>query len=216
MFDKNRFSEILKNIYNTYDNQRLFAEATGVNRGYLSRYINKKIDSPPSPKILKGIADASKGITTYEELMKICGHVTEKTFGNNSMVNNNISVITIFEFLNGKKQPYNDLWIDKSILEPSHQYFAFKTNDDSMLPLLGKGDIAIIEKSNSYQNGNTCLISIDNDILIRKIVDFKDYIELYTAIPYSQPTKITNEEKTKNKFKVLGKVIRVENSSAFK
>ena len=26
----------------------------------------------------------------------------------------------------------------------------------------------------------------------------------------------TNEEKTKNKFKVLGKVIRVENSSAFK
>lgn len=102
MFDKNRFSEILKNIYNTYDNQRLFAEATGVNRGYLSRYINKKIDSPPSPKILKGIADASKGITTYEELMKICGHVTEKTFGNNSMVNNNISVITIFEFLNGK------------------------------------------------------------------------------------------------------------------
>ena len=76
MFDKKIFSEILKKIYNTFNTQRDFADATGVNRGYLSRYMNEKIPHPPSPKILLNIAKASKGITTYEELMAVCGYTT--------------------------------------------------------------------------------------------------------------------------------------------
>lgn len=74
MFDKESFSEILKKIYNTYNNQRDFANATGVNRGYLSQYMNLKLNSPPKPNILKKIADSSKGITNYDELMEICGY----------------------------------------------------------------------------------------------------------------------------------------------
>ena len=77
MFDKKAFSEILTKIYNTYSNQRDFADATDVNRAYLSQYINQKLDNPPTPKILMKIAKASKGITTYEELMKVCGHINE-------------------------------------------------------------------------------------------------------------------------------------------
>lgn len=77
MFDKKTFSEILTKIYNTYSNQREFADATDVNRAYLSQYINQKLDNPPTPKILAKIANASKGITTYEELMLICGHIKE-------------------------------------------------------------------------------------------------------------------------------------------
>ena len=85
------------------------------------------------------------------------------------------------------------------------------------LPLVGTGDIAIIEKSDTYESGQTCLISIDNTtIFIRKIIDFNNYIELHTAFPYSQPLKISIEDKQKRNFKILGKVIRVENSSAFK
>lgn len=80
----------------------------------------------------------------------------------------------------------------------------------------GIGDIVIVEKSNTYENGNTCLISVDNSIIIRKIIDFKDYIELHTAIPYTQPIKMTNDEKQARNFKVFGKVIKVENFSAFK
>ena len=98
-----------------------------------------------------------------------------------------------------------------------HNYFGYRINDDSMLPLVGIGDLAIIEEINSYSNGQTCLISIDDKtIFIRKIIDFKEYIELHTAIPYSQPIKLTDEEKQKRNFKILGKVIKVENSSAFK
>lgn len=75
MFNKELFSQILNKIYKTYNNQRDFANAAEVNRSYLSQYINQKLDNPPTPKILVKIANASHGITTYEELMKICGHI---------------------------------------------------------------------------------------------------------------------------------------------
>ena len=74
MFDKESFSKILINIYKSYNNQREFAEATGVNRAYLSQYMNMKLDNPPTPKILMGIANASKNLTTYAELMQTCGY----------------------------------------------------------------------------------------------------------------------------------------------
>lgn len=73
-FNKNKFASILKKINETYENQTYFASASGVNRTYLSQYMNLKLDTPPSPKILLGIAYASKGTTTYNELMQICGY----------------------------------------------------------------------------------------------------------------------------------------------
>ena len=59
-FDKEKFSKILNEIYKTYPNQRNFASAMGISRGYLSQYINKKLKNPPTPKVLKKIAESSK------------------------------------------------------------------------------------------------------------------------------------------------------------
>jgi len=77
MFNKETFSQILIRIYKTYNNQRDFADAAEVNRAYLSQYMNGKLENPPTPKILVKIANASHGLTTYEELMTICGHIKE-------------------------------------------------------------------------------------------------------------------------------------------
>ena len=212
-FDKEKFSIILKNISSLYDNQREFAKKADVNRTYISRYINLNIKNPPTPKVLERIAESSKGITTYEELMDICGYYI---FGNNSIVNNDITTIPLFINNNGTLKQDTDLIIERKKLVETRQYFAYKSSDDTMLPLLGKGDTAIIEKTASFENGNTCLISLDNStIIIRKILDFKDYIELHTIIPYNQPIKLTNDDIKVRNFKILGKVIRVENESAF-
>lgn len=75
MFDKQLFSEILKKIYNTFNNQRDFANSTGVNRAYLSQYMNQKLDNPPTPKILERIANNSNGIVSYAQLMEVCGYI---------------------------------------------------------------------------------------------------------------------------------------------
>ena len=222
MFDKNKFATIIKNINELYENQTRFANASGVNRTNLSQYMNLKLDSPPSPKVIKGIATASKGITSYDELMEVCGYVSsneiiEITNPQLNTNDDNFFTIPVFISNNGKLEK-----TDEDIMLPFkwdyiHNYFGYRINDDSMLPLVGIGDLAIIEEINSYSNGQTCLISIDDKtIFIRKIIDFKEYIELHTAIPYSQPIKLTDEEKQKRNFKILGKVIKVENSSAFK
>jgi repressor LexA len=216
MFDKSKFGLILKKINDSYLTQYEFAYYSKVNRTYLSKYINMKLEEPPKPKILEKIANASKGITTYEELMQVCGY-TDNNLKNNSNVNHDIAVLPLFVSNNGNLEVFSDLWVSKSLLNPANQYFAYKTNDDSMLPLLGSGDIAIIEKTETYNNGETCLMSLDtNNILIRKIIDLNEYIELQIPIPYSRPITLTKEEMKDRNFKILGKVIRVENSSAFK
>lgn len=75
MFDKNKFAQILKNINETYDSQRDFAKKSGINRTYLSQYMNMKLDEPPKPKILEKLANSSNGIIDYNQLMNICGYI---------------------------------------------------------------------------------------------------------------------------------------------
>lgn len=77
MFDKIKFAKVLNDINDTYDTMTEFSEKSGVNRTYLSQYINMKLDNPPTPKILGKISDASNEITTYEELMLICGYINK-------------------------------------------------------------------------------------------------------------------------------------------
>lgn len=75
MFEQEKFSEILIKIKDRYGSVSDFSNMARVGRSYLSKYINKKLPSPPTPKILEKIAEASYGITDYDELMQICGYL---------------------------------------------------------------------------------------------------------------------------------------------
>ena len=75
MFNKKSFSNVIQNILQYYENSTEFSETANVNRTYISKYINEKLDNPPTPKILKRIADSSKGTVTYAQLMEICGYL---------------------------------------------------------------------------------------------------------------------------------------------
>lgn len=76
MFNKEKFSLIIREIKNIYDSQEEFSKSSNIGRTSLSQYMNCRLDKPPKPSILKKIATASKGITTYDELMKICGYIS--------------------------------------------------------------------------------------------------------------------------------------------
>lgn len=77
MFDKIKFAAIIKNIKGYYSSQEEFSKKSEIGRTYLSQYMNAKLDDPPSPKILEKLANSSKGITTYNELMFICGYTDQ-------------------------------------------------------------------------------------------------------------------------------------------
>lgn len=87
--------------------------------------------------------------------------------------------------------------------------FALQINDNSMLPLLGIGDIAIITEEFNFESGQTCLILTNNIVMIRKVIKTNDGYELQAMNPY-YPIEKTKE------LKLLGKVIKAENHSAFK
>ena len=78
MFNAKGFSNILQKITDTYTSISDFSDKSEVNRTYLSKYINMKLENPPSPKVLMKIANNSNDITTYEELMGICGFIIKK------------------------------------------------------------------------------------------------------------------------------------------
>lgn len=219
-FDKEKFSNILYRISTLYSNTSEFARQVNFDRSYISKYIHQKLNNPPTPKILKEIASASKGVTTYKELMNICGYIENNDIQkiNNSLSNqSDFYTVPIFAANNNKLCKTDSDVVLPFKWDKTHSYFGFRVSDNYMSPLLGEGDIAIIEKTNKYENGNTCLISLDNTtIFIRKLLDFKDYIELHTIIPYNQPIRLTKDEMKKRNFEILGKVIKVENESAFK
>ena len=124
MFDKIKFAQILKNITETYDSQRDFSKKSEINRTYLSQYMNTKLEEPPKPKILERLANSSNGVTTYEELMQICGYIyttklTKDTytfveiseyewnliFGNNNIIELNTNEAIIWaEIINNLRQ----------------------------------------------------------------------------------------------------------------
>lgn len=118
MFDIKKFSNILQKISDSYSSISEFAEKSDVNRTYLSKYINMKLDSPPTPKILEKIANASNGVTVYEELMTICGY-SEK-----SLESTVYNIYTQLKMLSQQiyKKDNKDLYEVESAIEHYQEY----------------------------------------------------------------------------------------------
>lgn len=110
MFNKNKFAIILNKINSTYDTMTDFAKNASFDRTYISKYINQKLNNPPSPKILLKIAKASNNTVTYEELMEICGY----QFATNSNLEN--ETFSMFQTLINE-------YTNTKVLEESITYF---------------------------------------------------------------------------------------------
>jgi len=134
---------------------------------------------------------------------------------------------TISSWCNGQKLPrmdkivlladYFGIHFSKLIEERTdNNYFEFASEDDAMFPLLDVGDIALIYKQNNIEDGATLLINMNNRNTIRKFIlsDDKTYYKLVAMNGYYKDIDLKITEL--NKIKVLGKVIKSENKSAFK
>ena len=89
--------------------------------------------------------------------------------------------------------------------------------DDSMFPILDVGDKALYKRTNEYTSGDTILFSLDNNEYIRKIIEVDGLIEFIASNPFVKSSKkYTHKELKEKNFTVIGKVIKAENTSAFK
>lgn len=97
-----------------------------------------------------------------------------------------------------------------------NNYFEFISEDDAMFPLLDIGDLALIYKQNTIDDNATYLIKMNNKNTIRKIVlsEDKTYYDLIAMNACYKTLKIYVEQISQ--IQILGKVIKSENTSAFK
>ncbi len=74
-YDKEKFLNILDKLKTLFGSQNKMAEALELSSSYITKIYDDNTKNPPAPEYLKKIAKNSKGITTYEELMSICGYI---------------------------------------------------------------------------------------------------------------------------------------------
>ncbi|WP_049765250.1 hypothetical protein [Alkaliphilus metalliredigens] len=74
MFQKEVFKELIQKSIGDA-NITKFSKFSGVNRTYLSKFLNTKLHSPPSPNVIKRIAESSQARVSYEELMEAGGYL---------------------------------------------------------------------------------------------------------------------------------------------
>lgn len=86
--------------------------------------------------------------------------------------------------------------------------FGLIAQDDSMAPLLSTGDIAIIERNTNFISGKIYLLINHNISIVRKILKTDNGFELQALNPY-YPVENASD------IKVIGRVIKAENKSAF-
>lgn len=101
--------------------------------------------------------------------------------------------------------------------DENNNYFEFIAEDDAMFPLLDVGDIALIYKQSNIEDEATLLISMDDKKTIRKFIlnDDKTYYSLIAMNACYKNIDI-NINDVNTKVKILGKVVKTENRSAFK
>lgn len=101
-------------------------------------------------------------------------------------------------------------------LRSNNDIFQYNAIDSAMSPLLDIGDIAFIKKSIEYENGQTILFRLDNKEYIRKIITNNDIIEFQAMNIHYPVLRFSKNELKLRKFQIVGRVIKVENKSAFK
>lgn len=73
-YNREKFLKILDDIKVCYYSQNNMADEIGISSAYITKIYTEKIN-PPAPDVLRKISKASKGITTYKELMQVCGYL---------------------------------------------------------------------------------------------------------------------------------------------
>lgn len=198
MFDKNKFANILNEIVSHYQSISEFANVSTNGRSYISKYINKKITAPPSPKVLQKIANASKGVTTYNELMQICGYVPETTISDfqsldtqlaESIFNNHISLLDKYDLSNSDILELKKILIERNEHDSSteSQLNNFANTKELFSTLININDEIDSALLNLHKNGYLYPIPVyknTKNIDLFLVSDIVDYINF--NIPSSQ------------------------------
>ncbi|HIY03856.1 MAG TPA: hypothetical protein H9733_02715 [Candidatus Anaerotignum merdipullorum] len=207
MFQKVLFKEQLQKLMGDSTTTE-FAERTGFNRTYLSKYLNLRLDRPPSPDLLKSIAGPQ---VSYEDLMISCGYLPAETFSPSHSVR--IPILGAVHaglpaFAVENIEGYES--VDTSEVSPCHSYFYLRVQGDSMINArIYPNDLVFVRKQTDVESGDIAVVIIDNDTATLKRVLKKDGLFILQAEnPAYAPMVFT--AKDADRLQIIGKVLHVK------
>lgn len=107
------------------------------------------------------------------------------------------------------------IYLDFKPSDPEN-YYALQVTGDSMEPLFSDGDIAIVHKQDTFDNGNTCIILVNGDeATVKKVVKMDNGIDLIAMNPYYPVRHFTKNEMDEIPVKIIGKVIEARKRKIF-
>ncbi len=177
-FDKEVFAYTLKKAIGDRT-QRDFALDSSVNHSYISKLLNGKLDTPPTPRTLKKIALAAGNHISYHDLLTAAGYRSESfsDFTNSPSTNFHKIKANIFELTEACKHIY------ATIFELSYPLQCSCTDIlKKQLSLKLAGNVINCSTSAilSYQTKNTTLIDLWQFHYVTKASFLKEIGDLTT------------------------------------
>ena len=186
-------------------NQAELSQKSGISKSSLSEYLKGKYEAKQT-----GLFNLAKALDVNEVWLMGEDVPMDRSYGRSKVTEIPVINLSTNEVI--QKIPYIYRTDVKDIC--IENIFAIYANDSSMAPLLDNGDIAIIQKQNSFISGGTYLLKIKKGYpIIRKVIQTTTDNELQAMNMWNYPTQ-TDLKNTD--IEILGKVIKVENQSAFK
>lgn len=203
LFSK-RLTELINSSSHTLDD---IAEAIGKKAATVSRYASGEIKGVKRSTIISlanffGVSPAWLAGLSNEKYSD--NKITRIPVLSKIDISNILTQENIIDYISIRT---NNNWSD------TDTYFAIETTEDNMLPLLGKGDLAVIRVQDDVENGQTALIFIKskNMYSIRKIIKTSTAIELHSMNPYYPIEKVSSIDD----IKIIGRVVKADVESAF-
>lgn len=207
MFQQELFKQQLKKLMNGCTTTE-FAEKTGFNRTYLSKYLNLKLERPPSPHLLKSLAN---DFVPYEELMVSCGYLPNGTSFRTTMkkipiigsIHAGTPVLAV-ENIEGYE------WVDSNDISSSHEYFYLRVEGNSMINArIFDGDLVFVRKQEDIDHGDIAVVMIDQETAtLKRVLKKGEFIVLQPENPAYESQIFTGEEQ--NRLHIIGKVLHVK------
>ena len=186
-------------------NQSELSQKSGISKSSLSEYLKGKYEAKQT-----GLFNLAKALNVNEVWLMGEDVPMDRDFGRSKVIE--IDVIDLITNEVIQKIPY----VYRTDIDGQNinNFFAIYANDNSMAPLLDRGDIAIIQKQNTFISGGTYLLKLKNGFpIIRKILQTTSGYELQAMNMWNFPPQTDLQN---NDIEIIGKVIKVENQSAFK
>lgn len=186
-------------------NQAELSQKSGISKSSLSEYLKGKYEAKQT-----GLFNLAKALDVNEVWLMGEDVPMDRAYGRSKVTEISVLNLSTNEVIQKIPYVYRTDITDVDI----ENIFAIYANDSSMAPLLNVGDVAIIQKQNSFISGRTYLLKIKNGFpIIRKVIQTTSGVELQAMNMWNFPpqTDLKNSD-----IEIIGRVIKVENQSAFK